>query len=589
MIKNLILFLNKKDLTNLIFILILTIGASFLELIGIGSIPIFLGIILNPEKVITYIPDYFLPFFYNFNSSSELIIFFCITLFLIFLIKNIYLFCVNFVQANYFRRLRIRNSDKLLKYFFSQPYIYFVNNNPAKLLRSLGSDLDLANNYLEAYLNIIKEIILILLIFTLLTSVSNNTSIFIFFFIGFLSFILLRLFKKKLTSLAKINFSERAEQIKTVNQIFYNIQDIKILLKENFFLNRFKNNIINLKRTEFFNTIFSRSPRLIFETFAVLSMVLIIIFFSRSESSMVDIIPLLSLLGVSAIRLIPSFNSLTLGFTVIKKSEISFQFISKYMKSAREFKQIDFEKHSKNNNSNSINDIELQNINFTYPGNNSHTLKNINFKIKKNSSIGIIGKTGCGKSTLIKLILGLLKPNYGKILFNKNDIHKNIRSWYNNISYIPQNIYLADDTIKNNIAFGVENSKIDLDRVKYAIKLAGLESFINNTPSGLETKVGDGGFKISGGQIQRIGIARAIYSESNIFILDESTSSLDHKTEKEILNDFNKLKNEKFLIMVSHRINSLLNCDKVFYIQEGEIKDIGKIEDLVKRNQELNS
>lgn len=589
MIKNLILFLNKKDLMNLILILILTIGASFFELIGIGSIPIFLGVILHPEKILTYIPDYFAPFFNNFSSSSELITFFCLALFSIFLIKNIYLFCVNFIQASYFRDLRIRNSDKLLKYFLSRPYIYFVNNNPAKLLRSLGSDLDLANNYLEANLNIIKEIILILLIFILLITVSNNIAILVFFFIGFLSFIILRLFKKKLTLLAKINFLERAEQIKIVNQIFYNIQDIKILLKENFFLNKFKNNIINLKKTEFFNTIFSRSPRLIFETFAVLSMVLIIIFFSKSENKMIEILPLLSLLGVSAIRLIPSFNSLTLGFTVIKKSEVSFEFISKYMNSARELKQITFEEYSKNRNVTSINEIELQNINFTYPENNRPTLKNINFKIKKNSSIGIIGKTGCGKSTLVKLILGLLKPSSGKILFNKTDVHKNLRSWYDNISYIPQNIFLADDTIKNNIAFGVENSKIDIGRIKYAIKLAGLDSFINNIPSGVETRVGDGGFKISGGQIQRIGIARAIYVESNIFILDESTSSLDHKTEKEILNDFNKLKKEKFLIMVSHRMNSLLNCDEVFYIQDGEIKDIGKIEELVKRNPELNN
>ena len=377
--------------------------------------------------------------------------------------------------------------------------------------------------------------------------------------------------------------------IEELNEIDFNQETIDEFNKIKNDIKESKNNIINLKKTEFFNTIFSRSPRLIFETFAVLSMVLIIIFFSKSENKMIEILPLLSLLGVSAIRLIPSFNSLTLGFTVIKKSEVSFEFISKYMNSARELKQITFEEYSKNRNVTSIKEIELQNINFTYPENNRPTLKNINFKIKKNSSIGIIGKTGCGKSTLVKLILGLLKPSSGKILFNKTDVHKNLRSWYDNISYIPQNIFLADDTIKNNIAFGVENSKIDIGRIKYAIKLAGLDSFINNIPSGVETRVGDGGFKISGGQIQRIGIARAIYVESNIFILDESTSSLDHKTEKEILNDFNKLKNEKFLIMVSHRMNSLLNCDEVFYIQDGEIKDIGKIEELVKRNPELNN
>ena len=585
MIKNLILYLNKDDLIKLILILILTIGSSFFELIGIGSIPIFLGAILYPEKVFKYIPEYFHPFLSNIGTSNELITFFCFILFFIFLIKNIYLFFVNFIQASYFRDLRIKNSDKLLKYFFSRPYIYFVNNNPDKLLRSLGGDLDLANNYIEANLNIIKETILIILICILLISLSNNTAILVFFFIGLLSYIVLKSFKKKLSSLAKINFIERAEQNKIVYQIFYNIQDIKISLKENFFLNRFKKNILNLKKTEFFNTIFSRSPRLIFETFAVLSIVLIIIFFTRSESKIIEIIPLLSLLGVSAIRLIPSFNSITLGFAIMRKSEISFNSISKYMKNARELKQIIFKEYLKNNYAMQINDIELNNINFKYPERNKNTLTNINLRIKKNTSVGIIGKTGCGKSTLIKLIMGLLKPSSGNILFNKINIHKNVRSWFNNISYIPQNIFLADDTIKNNIAFGIENDLIDLDRVKYTIKLAGLEKFIEDTPNGLETKVGDGGFKISGGQVQRIGIARALYTEPNIFILDEATSSLDQKTEDEIINDFFKFNKNKLTIMVSHRLSSLKFCDEVFLIEDGMIKDQGKIDDLILRNE----
>ena len=219
-----------------------------------------------------------------------------------------------------------------------------------------------------------------------------------------------------------------------------------------------------------------------------------------------------------------------------------------------------------------INDIELNNINFKYPERNKNTLTNINLRIKKNTSVGIIGKTGCGKSTLIKLIMGLLKPSSGNILFNKINIHKNVRSWFNNISYIPQNIFLADDTIKNNIAFGIENDLIDLDRVKYTIKLAGLEKFIEDTPNGLETKVGDGGFKISGGQVQRIGIARALYTEPNIFILDEATSSLDQKTEDEIINDFFKFNKNKLTIMVSHRLSSLKFCDEVFLIEDGMIK-----------------
>ena len=316
-------------------------------------------------------------------------------------------------------------------------------------------------------------------------------------------------------------------------------------------------------------------------------MVLIIIYFSNKNYDIKEIIPLLSLFGMAALRLIPSFNIITLGFTALKKSEISFQSIVKLFRENNKNKTKK-KSHSKIiRNESTINSIEVKNVSFKYPGSEKLILRNINFKIKNNSSIGIVGKTGCGKSTLIKLLAGLLSPSEGKILVNNKDININLKNWYNNLSYIPQDIYLNDDTIRRNIAIGEHDSEIDETKLKISIKLSGLERFVNNLDLGLETFVGTDGIKLSGGQVQRIGIARAIYLQPNVFILDEATNSLDEKTESEILEDFNKLKVNKFLIMISHRLVSLKKCDVVFYIADGQIKDSGTIQQLVDRNPNL--
>ena len=586
MIKNLNLFLDKKDFIYLSFLVLLILISSLVELIGIASIPIFLTAILDSDKISKFIPELSYQQFY----FGDVIIFFGLALLLVFIFKNSYLFFVSYTQNKFFKDLRIRNSDKLLKFYFNQPYIFFLNNDPSILLRSLSSDLDLANNYIEANLNILRELILIVFIFLLLLFTNNNIAILIFLSIGIISVTLFKLFKKKLSKFAQINFLERAEQIKIVNQIFFNISDIKILLKENFFLKKFNKNIVKIKNTEFFNIMFSRSPRLIFETMAVFAMVLIIIIFQTSGQNVKDILPLLSLLGMAALRLIPSFNILTVAFSVIKKSEFSFNSISSRINSIKNVKL----RNSFNNNlENKINKIdkikkiEIRGLSFQYPKSKKILLEDINLKFENNTSIGFIGKTGCGKSTLIKLITGLLEPTKGKILVNGLDINENKISWYQNFSYIPQNIFLYDESIKKNIAFGLEEKDIDEFRLKNAVQLSGLEKFTMNLPNKLETKVGAQGLRLSGGQVQRVGIARALYFKSDLIIMDEATSSLDQKTERDILNDFYNLKNNRFLIMISHRLNSLSECDVIYFIEDGKIRDKGKIDELLKKYPKL--
>ena len=588
MIKQIFLYLSQKDLFSLFLISVLIIFGNMLEIISIGTIPIFLKLALDPLEVIEKAPNFTQDFLntFDFNQNNFLIVFSLILL-IVFIFKNLYLFVIHYYQKKFFKDLRIRNSDKLLNFYFSQPYSFFLTNNPAYMLRSLSSDLDLANSYIEAILNVVREIIIVLFIFFLLLLTNTIISLYVLFGIIFFTSIIFFSFKKKLSNLAKENFDERGKQIKIVDQIFGNIQEIKILLKEKFFFDKFKVNIIKLKYNDFFHQLFTKAPRLIFEVLAVLTIVLIIIFYILDNREIVNLIPLLALFGMCALRLIPSFNIIIQSFAIIRKSKVSFSSIIKEMnRTKNNFFQIKDEENSKDKKL-KVDDILIQNLSFKYKDTDQFILKNINIKIKKNSSIGIIGKTGCGKSTLIKIFLGLLEPTSGKVLLNNSNINENLRLWFKNLSYVPQKIYLADESIKKNIALGENEDKIDLKKILNSVKLAGLEKFILSLPEQLNTQVGAQGIKLSGGQIQRIGIARAIYTDPSIFVLDEATSSLDQKTENEILSDFFKYKDSKLTIMVSHRLSSLKFCDEVFYIKDGEIKDFGKINDLIHRNKEI--
>lgn len=587
MIKKLLLYLSQKDLFSLFLITILIILGNILEIMSIGTIPIFLKIALDPSDVIEKAPIFFQELLSKFDFNQDnFLIGISLILLIVFILKNLYLFGVHFYQKKFFKDLRIENSGKLLNFYFSQPYSFFLSNNPAYMLRSLSSDLDLANNYIEAILNVVREILIILFIFVLLLLVNTAISLSVLSGIILFSLIIFLPFKKKLSNLAKANFEERGKQFKIVDQIFGNIQEIKILLKEKFFFDKFKMNIIQLKYNDFFHQLFAKAPRLILELLAVLTIVSITIFYILDNQEIANLLPLLALFGMCALRLIPSFNIIIQSFALIKKSKVSFTSIVKEMnKTKKNYSQIQYDENLKDKNLN-INDIKINNLSFKYKDTDKFILKNINIKIKKNSSIGIIGKTGCGKSTLIKIILGLLEPTSGKVVFNNNNINENLRLWFKNLSYVPQKVYLSDESIKKNIAIGEDEDKIDLNKILYSIKLAGLNEFISSLPKKLETKVGAQGIKLSGGQIQRIGIARAIYTDPSIFVLDEATSSLDQKTENEILSNFFKYKDRKFTIMVSHRLSSLKFCDEVFYIKDGEIKDFGKIDDLIFRNKE---
>jgi ABC-type bacteriocin/lantibiotic exporter with double-glycine peptidase domain len=375
--------------------------------------------------------------------------------------------------------------------------------------------------------------------------------------------------------------------IKLVNQALGGIKETIIYKKEEYFYKEFKNQNKILEELIFYKYFITSIPRFFLEFVAICTIVLIVcILFISGKTE--NTIPLISLISISSIRFIPSLNTITSSFSSIRFLKPSMEFVIKEISSIHSNKQLFAEKYNSSINDNLAQlhqGIILKDISFDYGEGRNKPVNNISLEISLGQSIGIIGKSGSGKSTLVDIIIGLLKPSSGKLLIDGINIdHKNLISgWQKQIGYIPQEIYLLDDTIERNIAFGIPKSEIDKNKIKNAIIYSQLQSFIQSLPLKENTTIGNRGVKLSGGQRQRLGIARALYNEPKVIILDEATSSLDEENEMKIIREVFNLKDKKTIIIVTHRYQTVHNCDNIFLLSKGSLLDSGSFNYLNKK------
>ena len=487
--------------------------------------------------------------------------------------------------------LRVKISSDIFSYYILMPYEELINKNPAILIRTIESDIGNTFTYIQSFFTLIRESLILVSMFILLF-VTN-------FFISSISILTLGLpviifyyaYRNALKVKGKLLLIEAGKKLKIINQSLGSFKELKITNRENFFLKNF--NLINLglEKLGFFNYMITAIPRLFLEITALLSVVVVSVLLYLAENNTHSIIPLISLLAVTAVRLIPSLNLITASLTTLRFRKPSFELIVYEIKKLYENKNFQEKEILINQNKTQTfdfkNELVLKNVYFKYFDANKAVLENLDFKIKKGSKVGIIGRSGAGKSTLVDLILGLLKPQKGQIYVDDNKLNEVVNSWQNKIGYIPQEIYLLDDSIKNNISFGIEKENIKEELINNAVKVAQLEDLVFSLPNKLETIVGNRGIKLSGGEKQRIAIARAVYNNPEILILDEATSALDIDNENKILDEINRNLSDKTTIIISHRNNTVKNCDIIYVIEDGRIIDNGKFHDVMKRNSFL--
>ena len=584
-------FINKKYFILLIVLLISGLIVSILETIGLGVIALFVMVLTDSETLISKIPIIYIREYFETKSEVFLIIFFSILITATFLIKNIVVIMYSYFELNLKRLIVTYNRIKLYNMYLNVDYIFYLKNNSATLINNVISVVNLCSHYLFLIVRVFKDIILLIFLMATLFFVNTKISVIIFIFMTLVSLIIYLLIKNKIKKLGKESIILEADLLKELHHGIGSIKITKILGNFNFFLNNFKNTNEKRLKNEVLNGFLQMLPKLFLEVLAILSLTLSVLFFYLDGKSIETILPAITLLTVVIIRMLPVFINLNLAFNNLKYFRSGFDAIKneyEYLNSftAKTLPSIEIKK--KSDEISNINKIEIKNVGFSYVKEEDKVLNDISLKVNSGEFIGIIGKSGSGKSTLIDVILGLLKPDFGEVLVNSKNINHDYPEWQKNIGYVPQDVYLIDDTIERNIALGKLDHEIDSEKLKTSLELSQLKDFVETLPDKIFTKLGDRGARLSGGQKQRIGIARALYNNSKVIIFDEATSALDIETEKKIINDVYKLRNDRIIIFITHRTNSLTNCDKVFVIKNGHIIDEGSFNQIMERHQYLS-
>jgi len=564
-IKKIFTQLDKKIVNKIYLIFALMVFIIGLEVFGISLVIPFLNSITEPDYLIRKKELLNLPQNLSFlNVLFEQKIF-LILLIVFYLFKNFLQGFLIFLKTKFIFSIQKKLSSNLFKIYLYKNFFFHLNNNSALLIRNVTDEVGaFVQNFLVSVLDLFLEIFVFIAIFFLLFYIEPFGASFIALTFLIVGFSFYNTFKKKIQFLGQERQYHDGEKLKRLFQSFQAIKEVKILNIEKELINQF--NFNNFKSLDIGSKRFFllQVPKLIFEVFAIFSLIFLV-FINLEVKNNTALIPIIGAFTAAAFRMVPSINRIISSLQNIKFSYPSIKIIrNEICNENLKDKNIDKDLYKKVY----FDKFELKNISFKYSYDQPEILKNVNLTIKRGDKIGIIGKSGAGKTTLVDIILGLLDQSRGVKLLNNGELNDESKDWQNLIAYVPQDVFLLDDTLKSNVAFGVKEEKIDNEKLLLSLSKAQLKNLVQNRKDGINTCLGEGGLKISGGQRQRVGIARALYSDPDVIIFDEATSSLDHMTEAKILDEIELNLKEKTIIMITHRENSLKFFDKIYEIKD---------------------
>jgi len=561
--------LKNEQKKSVIFLFMLMFVAMILESLSIGIVLPLISILLKGNIDNSIFSNIFS--FLDLSGKNLIFAGLFVTL-IIFLIKNLALVFNLWQQTKFLRNLQVEVTNRLFKFYLQSDYIFFLQNNSAHLYRNLTDIIGSYVSYIKGYMIFFSEVIVFIGIGFILFYVDFKGTATILVTVGIFSFLIYKLTVGKISLFGKQRALIGGELNKHLLQGMASAKDVKILDREEDLIHQVNKNSYKMATLSQLIQFITGLPRFSFEVLMVFSFSVIIYVMLNTQKDMIDIIQYLGVFAVASFRIVPGVSRMLSSLQNIRYIEPSIHILLNEFDKNISYKS---EKEHKKNNKDFYlkfeKKISLKNLSFSYPTRKEFSLSNISMTINKGDAIGIIGETGSGKSTLINLFIGLLNPTDGTVEVDAHDIKINLPDWHKKIGYVPQSVYLTDDTIRKNIAFGLREKNIEDNLVNKAIEKASLNKFLDSLPNGLDTLVGEKGIWLSGGQQQRIGIARALYRDPEILILDEATSSLDQKTEKNIIDSMQFLKREKTLIIVTHRLSTIENCDKIFFFDKGKI------------------
>jgi ATP-binding cassette, subfamily B, bacterial PglK len=572
---------------QIVGILLLMLLGGAIETLGIGIILPFVSLLSNPTQLSK--SNESIKFLYIFIpeniSTQQLFIWICIGLILIYILKNVLLSLINFCQCEFICKNQISLSKRLFKAYLYAPYTFHLQRNTADVVSNIISEVgQVFSGILMPILTFLTELIVLVFIFLLLVYIEPFTSILALIILStaIISFNLL--IRKRINQLGLIRQRYFPEIVKTVNQSLGGIKEAKVLGRENLFLQNFSHNLSKASYADMLVSYFRQTPSLFIETIILISVISIVIFTITQGKSSQSIFPLLSLFAIAALRIMPSAKRISSTLPLITYYKHSVDAIYNEIKI---LEKTPIEKLVEVDQKVSLfqSTLELKNIFYKYPNAKVEALQNICLTIRKGTSTAFVGSSGAGKTTIVDILLGLLTQSEGKILIDGQDIQPYLRLWQDQIGYIPQKIYLSDENIRQNVAFGLSESDINDDQVWTALEAAQLDQFIKSLPDELDTMVGERGVRLSGGQQQRIGIARALYHNPNVLVMDEATAALDNTTEQEFIKALDHLTGEKTLIIIAHRLTTIKKCDHIYLLENGQVTAAGTYSELLKSSK----
>jgi ABC-type bacteriocin/lantibiotic exporter with double-glycine peptidase domain len=556
------------------------IGAA-LETLSVGLIFPILSIIVNPTESSKLDS---LSIFFDISIISgdtiTVVIYGVIIFFSIYVFKNIFLSYLFWRQSKFIYNLMASTAEKLFKGYIYKPYIFHIQINSAELIRNLTTEMNLFNGSIKALTTLFTELLVLVGIASLLLFLQPMVSFVVGIFLLLATAVFYLLTKNRIKKWGEERQFHERYRIQHLQQSIGGNKEIKILENEREFINQFKKHNSEWgnigQRQNFIEAI----PRLWLEIVAIGLLSILIILLISTGNSLSEIIPIIGMFGAAAFRLLPSINRTigalqrliyTLPVVNIISNELRDILVDDNIIPHQEIKK---RKTLNKKQFKTWRKVKIENICYKYPNSNEMILKNLNLTFNRGQSIGIIGRSGEGKSTFVDVLLKLLPAESGKIFLDNSEVDNDILSWRSEIGYVPQQIYLIDDSLKKNIALGLREEDIDQEKLINAIKLSQLDKFVSSLPNNIDTKVGERGVQISGGQSQRIGIARALYNDPSIILFDEATSSLDSSTENEVMRSIDSLKGDKSLILITHRTSTLKNCDTIYKLQHGSLIEV---------------
>ena len=563
----------RKDRVAFIRIVLMVIVGMFLETISLGIVVPIIGILTQDDYQQKY-P--FIVDIFGELSREELISAVMVAMVLIYIVRSLFLFWSLWIQKGFSASVSGRLSQSLFAIYLRQPYMFHLQRNSSTLMRNAKNATSVVTCGVDPFMVLLTDGLVAIAMFTLLIYVEPIGTIAVLLVFGLSTSTFQRLTRRRIDSWGYQVDHHETKILQHLQEGFGGAKDVKILGRENEFLSQHEKHLKRSIRISRIYNVILTLPRSFMEVITIVGLCLLVVSMVVRGRELSEIVPVLGLFAAAAFRVMPSINRLLMATqTLIFNRSIIAAVYRDFQLDAP-----DLGKHVKN--SPFANSLELHDVSFQYPTAARASLQNVSLVVRRGEAVGFVGPSGAGKSTLVDVILGLFAPTAGEVRVDGRNIQENLRNWQNQIGYVPQSIYLTDDTLRRNVAFGLSDENIDDKLVAEAIRLAQLDAFVESLPDRLETVVGERGVRLSGGQRQRIGIARALYHNPSVLVLDEATSSLDTPTEHGVMQAVQALQGTKTVIIVAHRLSTVEYCDRLYRIEDSRITEEGTFAEVVK-------